>query len=184
MLKLDTTNIDSLFYIADKEIPLFLPKKDIIEQKEWTVCAIREDCNCLDIFDNKDYIEKTVDFFSSSNYFETCLLGLNIQEKIIHKIKNTGNIIEKIRDSIDPSLSKEYYESFAITNDNKSFLILHSHGDDITFLCGKTKFLEFQLETDELKDFMKHYWSCIKSFADFCQPFPWEIFGIKSSNYM
>jgi len=176
--------IKELICIKDKETPLFLPNSTIVRDKKWFVCAIREDCGCLDIFDERDYIKKTVEYFRDSEYFISALFSFNLDDINITKIKvKSINIYDNIQNSIDPSLKEQYYESFALTDNMQNFLILHSHGDDITFICGTEDFLNYQLDTDDIGNFMKNYYKCIKEYADFCKPFPWEKFAIKGTGY-
>ena len=56
-----------LFYKVPKYW-LFLPCEDIVLSKNWKVCAIREDCGCLEIYDKADYLDKSITYSSSEQY--------------------------------------------------------------------------------------------------------------------
>ena len=175
---------NNLFYVQDKKTPLFLPSPHIVESKNWFVCALREDCGCLDIFDKKDYIQKTVEFYQKSDYFELFLIGLTLEAIKILWIDNTEEAFQKIGSLIHKMHEHdEYYESFALTNNKCDFLILHTHGDATTFICGKETYIKYQLGTDNIEKFMHRYYECIRKFANFCKPFPWSIVGVDNERY-
>ena len=183
-----TNQIEQLFFIKDKETPLFLPMDNMIQKKEWFVCAIRDDCGCLNIYDVKDEIEKSIDYSNSnsnSNSYYSYFFAFDLNDIIVTKIENKGNqVYTDIKKSIDTLLKDNYYESYAITDENKNFLILHSHADSITFICGSYEFLKFQFDGKSPKEFMDNYNECIKLKYDFCKAFPWETLGISSDRYL
>lgn len=173
-----------LFYIHDEEIPLFLPSPEIVATKNWVVCALREDCGCLDTFDDRGYIQKAVDFHQKSYYFELSLFGFSLDTKETIRINHTKEIFQKIDSLINEmNTGVEYYESFALTDNECNFLILHTHGDDTTFICGEECFVKYQLDTDNIELFMHGYYDCIRKHANFCRPFPWSLLDINDKRY-
>jgi hypothetical protein len=177
-------NFEELFYVHNKDIPLFLPTKKMVEEKQWIVCAIMEDCGCLDVFDEQDYIEKAIKYYEYSKYFTSFLFFMGKEDMIVTKIESNQDVCSNMELSIDTSLTLrgQYYESYAITNDKQDFLILHSHGDDTTFICGKEDFVKFIFETDSINEFMSNYHRCISK-ERFCEPFPWDKVGVNNNRY-
>jgi len=176
---------EQLFYIKNEETPLFLPMDNIVQEKEWIVCAIKDDCDCLDIYDVKCEIEKSIEYYNSSPYYFSYFFAFDLNEIIATKIENIGNqVYTDVKKSIDTLLKDDYYESYAITDENENFLILHSHADNITFICGSDDFLTFQFDGKNAKEFMHNYHRCIKSKYDFCRAFSWHRLGIDSDRYL
>ena len=175
-------NFEELFYVHNKEIPLFLPTQKIVEEKQWIVCAIREDCGCLDVFDEEDYTKKAIKYYKHSKYFISFLFFMGEEDIIVTKIENDQDAYSNIENSIDTFQKDQYYESFAITDDKQNFLILHSHGDDITFICGKEDFAKFIFETEDIEEYMSDYHRCITD-DRYCGPFPWDKVKIDSDRY-
>jgi len=179
------TQFKKLFYKVPK-CELFLPCEDIVLSKNWKVCAIREDCGCLEIYNEADYLDRSITYYrNTTTSFHSILFAFDMIDVVETTISSLDEkIYKKLQNSIDPSFHRNsYYESFAITNNFYDFLILHSHADDITFICGDEDFLKFQFDGKSIDEFATSYYKCIADFSPHCKLFPWEKFGVDLNYY-